>query len=60
MTAAKRRPKRFAEQNLDAGRIHSAPADEICWGPHPTGWMGRQVRMPISELKAYLTEKMAF
>ena len=29
-------------------------------GPHQTGLMGRQVRIPISELKNYLREKLAY
>lgn len=52
--------KHFAEQNLTAVRIHFARAEMRSWGPHQTGLMGRQVRLPISELKAYLTEKLAY
>ena len=29
-------------------------------GPHQPWLMGRQVRIPISELKTYLTEKLAY
>ena len=52
--------KHFAEQNLTAGRIHFARAEMRSWGPHQPRLMGKQVRLPISQLKAYLAEKLAY
>ena len=52
--------KQFAKQTLTAGRIHFARWRIESEGSHPTRWMGGQVRIPISELKAYLAEKLAY
>ena len=53
--------KRFAVgKTLRPGEF-ILPVPEIeLWGPHQTSLMGRQVRIPISELKSYLREKLAY
>ena len=48
-------------QNLAAGRIHSARGVQICLGaPQTPAFVGAQVRVPISELKSWLEEKLAY
>ena len=46
-------------RDLAAGGIHSRRGCSVR-GPGKARFAGVQVRMPISELKAWLTEKMAF
>ena len=55
-----RRVSDLPEANPYSGRIHFAWTKVKSWGPHQLWLMGRQVRMPISELKNYLREKLAY
>ena len=53
--------KRFAAgKTLRPGEFISPVPEIKSWGPHQTRLMGRQVRIPISELKNYLREKLAY
>jgi len=53
--------KRFAAgKTLRPDGFISSEPEIQSWGPHQTGLMGRQVRIPISELKSYLREKLAY
>ena len=53
--------KRFAAgKTLQPGGFISPAPKMRLWGPHQTSLMGRQVRIPISDLKNYLREKLAY
>ena len=55
------RRKFRALRGICAGRIHSARGFKICLGaPQTPAFVGAQVRVPISELKAWLEEKLAY
>ena len=61
MTAAGRRPSIFAAgKNLAGGRIHFARGSKFPGPRKSAAFAGAQVRIPISELKSYLTEKLAY
>ena len=53
--------KRFARgKTLRPGGFISPVPEMKSWGPHQNYLMGKQVRIPISELKDYLREKLAY
>ena len=60
--AQRRKPSILAQsQNLAGGRIYSVRGFKICLGdPQTPAFVGAQVRVPISELKAWLEEKLAY
>ena len=53
--------KRFAAgKTLRPDEFISSVPKVKSWGPRQTCLMGKQVRIPISELKNYLREKLAY